>query len=204
MCMCIRVARPCLQRACENFHNLLLQSVRQWMKLKSFWGEQPDHWPFGQWSGTFFCGCADSADPPDQFNNLFSTRQPTYAPRTLPTPLARNAVVVPTISPSDRPTAPPTLTPMKLYVFPVRHAEMLQRVASKRPAFWPVSWAAEPWFVCGTRHRYRRAERVASTREAGREIREGIISLPAGRVLRDLRARAPARPSVRSLRCRCR
>ena len=83
------------------------------MKLKSFWGEQPDHWPFGQWSGTFFCGCADSADPPDQFNNLFSTRQPTYAPRTLPTPLARNAVVVPTISPSDRPTAPPTLTPKK-------------------------------------------------------------------------------------------
>jgi len=22
--------------------------------MKLFWGEQPDHWPFGQWSGTFF------------------------------------------------------------------------------------------------------------------------------------------------------
>ena len=74
---------------------------------------------------------------------------------------------------------------MKLYVFPVRHAvrhaEMLQRVASKRPAFWPVSWAAEPWFVWGTRYRYRRAERVARTRAAGREIREGMIILNPAR-----------------------
>jgi hypothetical protein len=26
------------------------------MKLKLFWGEQPGHWPIGQWPGTFFSG----------------------------------------------------------------------------------------------------------------------------------------------------